>query len=377
IVAFGLGAFIAGVQLGRLAPRPTLSYDLVGLLRIDFQRRPLFLIALACIGGGAMVWGFFFGYFGLVRAGAVDEGAGAFSALGFLLMIAQAIAWNSYFKSGKHLSIALVCTFLMLIAGSASNSKEMMLLPFLIVGLSYWGVSGKMPYRLVIGAFTFYALIVFPFITASRLATTVGLDRGDFINLTIDYLLSGNWQTDAAEHNAIESLGRGVLAYFAEIVAQTGISVDYFHGRTIMHGLEAMVPRVLIPDKPDLNIGNWTGQAYGAVAMTDDVTSVSPTLIGEFYMNFGLAGVAVGMVMVGYVAVLVDRYLIVSVATWTMPIFVYFVRWQESLIGQTILPFLKNALVWVPVFIMVMIACDDLVRLLPKRSYHRTSSSAQ
>jgi hypothetical protein len=106
----------------------------------------------------------------------------------------------------------------------------------------------------------------------------------------------------------------------------------------------------------------------------DDITNLSPTFIGEFYMNFGLPGVCVGMFLTGMLAILVDRYIIVHRRSWTMPIMVSFIGWQEAFIGHSILPFIKSAVVWLPLLILLKHFARN--PLLPPGAVARTNRAA-
>jgi hypothetical protein len=357
VAAVGLLFFALGTNVMRLVSAPR-GYEMLGLLRTNWAQSRGVVALLALVGAVSLVWSYAFGYFGLIATSGSEAGdaSGAISVLGFLLTIAHVISWNAYFTQRRLLSIALATTFLLVTAGMVANSKGQMLAPFTLIALCFWGATGKFPYKLVVISLLLYILVAFPFVTASRLAmaaTALGASRAELADVAIDYLLSGQWLQDSAESNALASLGERLLPYFTEVVRQAGERVPYFHGKTLVEGLEIMIPRAIYPDKPDLSIGNWTGQAFGEVHWQDDITNLSPTFIGEFYMNFGLTGVCVGMALTGVLAVLVDRYLIVQRNSWTMPIMVSFVGWQEAFIGHSILPFIKSAFVWLAILLVV------------------------
>lgn len=350
VAALGIAAFAGGVATTRVIPvqgTPTPWH-------VSFSTP--FIALLICVGAGAKLWSYFFGYFGLIHTGSdqIEAGAGLMNSLAFLLTLAHVIAWNTYFREKRLLFMAVFSTILMAAFAVVANSKEQMLLPFLLIGVSLWGVTGKFPYKLVMATVLLYIFVAFPFVTVLRMIAPLAGERSDVAEVAVDQLFSVDWaDADLVQIIAGKALERGaLLAYFADIVHQAGQSVPLLNGRTLTVGLEAMVPRALYPDKPDMDIGNWTGQMFGAVAPWDDVTNLSPTYMGEFYMNFGILGVLGGMFVIGNLAVLVDRYAIRARWTWTMPIVFYFVRWQESFVGHTIFQFGKTALFLVSLFVV-------------------------
>jgi hypothetical protein len=227
-------------------------------------------------------------------------------------------------------------------------------------------VRGRPPWKLAFAAILLYVFVAFPLVTASRLAITSAqyvTDRSHLASLMFDYVMSNDWQQLSSDYQAVGSLSRGLLPYFANIIEHTGHSVPYMNGQTLLEGLEQVPPRFLHSDKPEMNIGNWTAQAYGVIHWTDDVTNISPSSMGEFYMNYGISGVFLGMFLVGVLAVLVDRFVIVQRDVWTMPIMLSFLKWQESFVGHTVLPFIKTVVAaWLVVVVVRLISTVHVLR---------------
>ena len=349
----GLLAFLVGVLVARFSKPPA---EPLMLLTWDGSRKPYLIFVLTLVGGLSAAWSYTFGYFGLVAERDVGASAGIISSATFFLTIANVMAWNAYFKTGKLLPSCFVSTALMVLIGAFSNSKAQMILPFLYIGLSMWGVGGKFPTKLFFGAIVLYVFVAFPYVTISRIAAQGGEYFGDktaIARAAVDYLISTQWLEGTTSLNPFSTVDRGLLSYFSSIIDQAGNSVQFLHGETILQGLGTMVPRFVYEGKSEMNITNWTAQLFGEISVYDDVTNVAPTYMGEFYMNFGVAGVFVGMFLVGILAVFVDRYAIVSRRSWTMPIMMSFIVWQESVVGHTIIPFLKGLVLWVPVLILV------------------------
>src|SRR5574341_2306780 len=71
---------------------------------------------------------------------------------------------------------------------------------------------------------------------------------------------------------------------------------------------------------------------------------------------YGFAGVCIGMFLVGALATLVDRYVIVARTSWTMPIMVAAIAWQESFVGHTMIQFVKTVALCIPVLIVLRLS---------------------
>lgn len=107
------------------------------------------------------------------------------------------------------------------------------------------------------------------------------------------------------------------LHYFSErtslkgnldlIVAQTGNTVAFQEGQTLIGVLYTFLPRYLFPDKPDTSTGRLFNAEFrvGAVA----TTYISHGINGELYWNFGWTGLIAGMVAVGALLALVSHLL--------------------------------------------------------------------
>jgi len=362
VATLGMVAFGVGAALMRRVSSAGPARNLLKGSVFELLRSHKVLVFLCGIGALSVVWSYFFGYYGLIAsADEVGNAAGAVSGLTIFLFIAHLVTWNRYFagREKRYLWLGMVTTLILVLSGVLSNSKTAIILPVLFIALSLWGVSGKIPLKLLSVSLVLFVSIAFPFVTASRYVVFVSgsdLSKLEVISATVDYLLSFDWLSQIetySEYGATKSLGRGLLQYFTIIVQQTGTAVEYLDGKTLSCGLEAFVPRFLHPDKPSLNIGNWTSHHYGLLASGDTITSLSPSLMGELFMNFGAMGVLAGMALLGTVAVYVDRRIIVSRDHWVMPYAMFCVGWQESIVGQSFLPFIKNMiLVWVVLYIL-------------------------
>ena len=71
-------------------------------------------------------------------------------------------------------------------------------------------------------------------------------------------------------------------------------------GQTMQYAAYAFVPRFLWPDKPNVSRGAWFTMYLGASNRESESTSSTGiTAVGELYWNFGITGVAIGMLGIG------------------------------------------------------------------------------
>jgi hypothetical protein len=102
----------------------------------------------------------------------------------------------------------------------------------------------------------------------------------------------GEYFLDGASRAGVRLDGVGRASV---IIRETPRSVPYQGGWSLANIFIAYIPRILWPDKPIITIGQWITDTYGTGAQS----ATGPTWIGEFWMNFGLAGVLGGMFAMG------------------------------------------------------------------------------
>ncbi|MFP6654531.1 MAG: hypothetical protein VCB25_02815 [Myxococcota bacterium] len=81
------------------------------------------------------------------------------------------------------------------------------------------------------------------------------------------------------------------------IVRDTPSVSPFQEGRTIGLFFTAFVPRLLWSGKPDITLGQWITDTYGSGSHIKSHTG--PSFIGDLYLNFGVASVVVGMILIG------------------------------------------------------------------------------
>jgi len=95
-------------------------------------------------------------------------------------------------------------------------------------------------------------------------------------------------------------------------------------------------PRFLWENKPkSANISsNEFGHKIGVLTPDDKTTGVGPTVIGDWYMNFGLFGIAVGMFLTGIIFKIIYNYFIVKTEASSSGVLIYSFVWIQLIKGM-------------------------------------------
>lgn len=251
----------------------------------------------------------------------------------------------------------------MIFASIFSNSKGAIIKPIVAISIGYMSVKKYFPLKLIFIALLIYIFIAYPLVTAMRISTNQSYlkssSRIELVQKTLEKIpaiLAKEYGLDLTnkkyinqksdDDKALSSIGRGLLPLFAKIVTITGErhGTNFLHGETYFWGISTLVPRSIWPDKPAANIANLVGRKYGLIPRYDKITNISPTQLGEIYMNYGDTGLCLGMFIWGVFAVFLDKILC---GKCDSPLSVWLfsnIFWQEGVFGQTIVPFFKTLL---------------------------------
>jgi hypothetical protein len=192
------------------------------------------------------------------------------------------------------------------VLGFISDSKETAMRGAVLVILVMFLVQGRLPKSWLAGSALFIVL-AFPIFQAYRYEVTglrgvtnaqAASNLGELLKIAYeakDKVASGFYGADVRGQSFIEraSLKGNVTL----IVERTGHGVRYQHGGTLQPLLTMFIPRLIWPDKPDVQAGQLMNREFG-IAYEQDVY-ISPSHLGELYWNFGWPGVIVGMFGLG------------------------------------------------------------------------------
>jgi len=184
--------------------------------------------------------------------------------------------------------------------GFLSDTKGGAMLAGILVIVTGCLVKGKIPIPWVIGGIIFIA-VVFPVFQAHRsiVVGDQGLSNAESaqnVGNALKLSIEGRKQV-ASEHAQSFFERSSVKSAVEMIVTRTGDGIAYQHGYTLIPLLTAFIPRLIWPDKLDVQTGQLLNKEFHVTGET--VTYISPSHVGELYWNFGWSGVVIGMLILG------------------------------------------------------------------------------
>lgn len=346
----GILGYSIGVLFFSSLKRPSRELAQFGPMRLIDNYGVMLLLVL--IGLVSRISAIFIGYasVSIDPAASVSALAGLLSVFSFFLPVGMLAAWSSYFsfRAKRYLLLGCAGLVFMIAAGFFSNSKAAILIPIVMVLVLKFAFDKKLPVSHISFLVLSYFLFVYPLVSSFRhiqsSSDSVTTNSQLLINY-VGYIFSGDWLDSASGFDSIHELSRSLLLVFSKIVNDTGSSAEYMSGDSYLHGLGAFVPRFIFEDKLATNMGNVFGQHYGLLRDGDYLTNISPTMMGEFYANYGIIGTVVGMFIMGAVSVFVDRFCIGKNVSWLLPVLIVGIGWQEATVGSAFLPFVKDMIV--------------------------------
>jgi hypothetical protein len=258
-----------------------------------------------------------------VRAGEFHNNAGGLATA--LLMFGRyvqplgilIIAYAYTISRSKTLTLIMVgVACFQVYLGFVSDTKEGAMIAGILVIVTSYLVKGKIPISWAIAGVVFI-FCVFPVFQAHR-SIVVG-DRGlsnaeSAQNVGNALKLSIEGQKQVVSDGAQSFFERSSVKSAIEmIVKTTGRGVAYQQGHTLLPLLTALIPRLIWPDKLDVQTGQLLNQEFHVTG--DTVTYISPSHLGELYWNFGWSGAVIGMLLLGLLLGWLNRLCDMSTAS--------------------------------------------------------------
>src|SRR5271168_4804387 len=231
--------------------------------------------------------------------------------LGIIILAYWWAVWGK--RKGTALMVALFLA--QFVVGWIVDTKETAISAPVIALLTLFIVRGTIPMRWLVGA-TVAVALAFPIMSAKRVVMTeeLHLTRVEALPRTFAILMrtieEGNAiSTGKYEQGSETFLERESAKSNVDLIIRgTATGHPYKLGATFEPLLYVFFPRVLWSDKPGGNSANLLNREFHVSADPD--TFISPSHLGEWYWNFGLPGVIVGMALagalLGYISVRFD-----------------------------------------------------------------------
>ena len=265
---------------------------------------------LFCLIGG---WFFTYGLSFLGRIpslGAVVEKGGAVWMLGVMLGLRAAMMrrdpkWTAFWLG----AMAVYPILMLLLGGFLSYGSQATIIILSVLTIStrnHWRVAVGIIVAAVLGFNLF--LSYFQHRDEIRAAVWGGAAIEERIDVSMNMVRDFKWfdATNVAHMTAIDQrLNQNYFVGLAAARIQDG-QVDYLYGRSLWEGLLSLVPRILWPEKPVFAgspkiISEMTG------LILSDTTSFGVGNVMEFHINFGIPGVVIGFLVLGWLLGTLDR----------------------------------------------------------------------
>lgn len=199
------------------------------------------------------------------------------------------------------LPVLIVVVLLQVVIGFVVDVKGDTLIGVVLVIVTRLLVNGKLPKNWLIVSAVFIA-IAFPAMQANR--TLRGQSRIDHTEAAQNVVeiakqaFSMGERVKSGDIKAQSVFERQSLKGSVDmIVTRTGKDVPYQHGRTLSPLYSAFIPRIIWPDKPDIQTGQIVNREFKVSQVA--YTYISPSHLGELYWNFGWPGAVIGMSLIG------------------------------------------------------------------------------
>jgi putative effector of murein hydrolase LrgA (UPF0299 family) len=298
--AIGSVCFIAGVWVARAkAQKVSIPYNI--------DRGPF---SKFCLLGG---WFFVYGLSPISQIpslGAAVEKGGALWMLGVMFGLRSALLRGDKRRAALWGSALLVYPVLMLLLGGFLSYGA----TAVIIVASILAISTVSTSRVMIGGALATFLVLNLFVNYSahrddiRDAVWGGAPMEQRIDAVLNIFREFSWIDSTNPSHLMAMHERLNQNYFVGVAAdriEHG-EVDYLYGRSVWEGLLSLVPRAIWPDKPVFGGSPKIVREMTGLTLNEN-TSWGVGNVMEFHINFGIPGLIVGFLLLGWTLGTLDR----------------------------------------------------------------------
>jgi hypothetical protein len=231
-----------------------------------------------------------------------------FRMLGWTGMILLVVVWaRGYFRAPTKLAALIGIGYLVVAASVTATTASLARLAAVVL-LALWLTKQRVSPWMITGTMVVVlALALHRGMVAEYRERVWFEEEGKALSERVGLLIETYRQSlflggpEGAFRQAGEVLSRrtSMVRHLADVYRQTPERVPYWGGATYYSLVGAFVPRFLWPGKPTKELGQAFGHRYGYLTPHDTHTSVNLPYLVEFYANFGVLGVVLGMALVG------------------------------------------------------------------------------
>jgi hypothetical protein len=220
-----------------------------------------------------------------------------------------ALVPRTYFGVSKRMFGLLIAIGIsgLLVANLATGSKAYIMFSFLPLvwmvvvrrDLWRWGAI------LALGLGAIYFSVLAPTLQNSRHELSRE-GEGPLAHIISSFRIIGGSDSNTGLKNSLSDQAEGFLVRQFD-PTPTGFLIGEVRkdglqwGETMQYAAYAFIPRFFWPDKPNVSRGAWFTMYLGASNRESESTSSTGiTAVGELYWNFGIAGVVIGMLGIGF-----------------------------------------------------------------------------
>jgi len=263
-----------------------------------------------CLVGG---WIFTYGLTPLAvipSIGAAVEKGGAVWMLGVMLGLRAALQSGSARRAAFWIGALMVYPILMLLLGGfLSYGAAAMIIVGSIAAISTVSTS-RVVIAVVVVSFVGVSVFVNYFEHRKEIRGAVwgGAPMEQRIDATLGIFRDFQWLDPSNPDQAFALHERLNQNFFVGLAAQRieEGQVDYLYGRSVWEGLLSLVPRAIWPDKPVFGGSPKIVMEMTGKVLNED-TSWGVGNVMEFQINFGIPGLVVGFLLLGWLLGTLDR----------------------------------------------------------------------
>jgi hypothetical protein len=291
--AIGCACFVGGVWLAHATTHPAQTPRVA-------DRRAFSYFAL--IGG----WVFVYGLSPLNRitsVGAVIETGGAIWMLGTLLGIRAAVhAGNMQRALVWGAALAVYPTLMLLLGGFLSYGAAAVMVVLAVLPI-YARTYTRAAVGILVVAFVGVTIFVNYFDHRDDIRSNVwgGASMENRIGSVTDMITSIHLIDLGSDKDLTaldDRLNQNMFVGMAAARIRQG-QVDFLNGQSVTDGIISLIPRAMWPDKPTSAGSGQTVAEMTGLELNQD-TSWGVGNVMEFYINFGIPGVVIGFLMLGW-----------------------------------------------------------------------------